>query len=134
MPVTVEGSEKGEQHQIGFDPATIAGTTDLPELRRPNFLAIVSSSTMATFLARNASGSPDGFVVELPTAGGHNAPPRGRLTLEEAGEPVYGPRDAVDIGAIAGLRVAGGTRRHRPCRHRTAGVPDRLSVQDPANR
>lgn len=103
MPVTVEGSAKGEQHQIAFDPAMITGTNDRPTLRRPNFLAIVSSSTMATFLARNASGSPDGFVVELPTAGGHNAPPRGRLTLDEAGEPVYGPRDAVDLDAIAAL-------------------------------
>jgi NAD(P)H-dependent flavin oxidoreductase YrpB (nitropropane dioxygenase family) len=103
MPVTVEGSERGQQHQVHFDPAMLAGTNERPELVRPNFLAIVSSSTMATFLARNASGSPDGFVVELPTAGGHNAPPRGRLTLDAAGEPVYGPRDAVDLDAIAAL-------------------------------
>jgi NAD(P)H-dependent flavin oxidoreductase YrpB (nitropropane dioxygenase family) len=103
MPVTVEGSERGQQHQIAFDPGTITGKDDLPELLRPSFLAIVSSSTMATFLARNASGSPDGFVVELPTAGGHNAPPRGKLTLDDAGEPIYGPRDAVDLDGIAAL-------------------------------
>lgn len=103
MPVAVEGSAKGQQHRIAFDPDTIAGIDERPDLHRPSFLAIVSSSTMATFLARNASGSPDGFVVELPTAGGHNAPPRGKLTLDEAGEPIYGPRDAVDLDAIAAL-------------------------------
>lgn len=57
---------------------------------------------MATFLARNAAGSPDAFVVEAPTAGGRNAPPRGKLRLDEA-EPVYGPRDALDLDAIAAL-------------------------------
>lgn len=103
MPVTVEGSERGQQHQIAFDPATISGAADRPELMRPRFLAIVASSTMATFLARNASGSPDGFVIELPTAGGHNAPPRGKLTLDDAGAPVYGPRDAVTLEDIAAL-------------------------------
>ena len=29
----------------------------------------------------------DGSVIEGPTAGGHNAPPRGRMQLTEAGEP-----------------------------------------------
>lgn len=103
MPVTVEGSERGQQHEISFDPATVAGVADRPDLTRPRFLAIVASSTMATFLARNASGSPDGFVVELPTAGGHNAPPRGKLALDDAGEPIYGPRDAVKLDDIAAL-------------------------------
>jgi NAD(P)H-dependent flavin oxidoreductase YrpB (nitropropane dioxygenase family) len=115
MPVTVEGSARGEVHEISLDPAAIAGVNELPDLARPMFLAIVASSTMATFLARNAAGSPDGFVVELPTAGGHNAPPRGRLTLDEAGEPVYGPRDTVQLDDIASLGLpfwlAGGFAR-----------------------
>jgi nitronate monooxygenase len=48
-----------------------------------------------------------GFVVELPTAGGHNAPPRGfrydpvaethAVDLNDKGEPVYGPKDEVDL-------------------------------------
>jgi NAD(P)H-dependent flavin oxidoreductase YrpB (nitropropane dioxygenase family) len=42
-------------------------------------------------------------VVEGPTAGGHNAPPRGSLQLNERGEPVYGPRDEVDLAKIAAL-------------------------------
>jgi NAD(P)H-dependent flavin oxidoreductase YrpB (nitropropane dioxygenase family) len=44
-------------------------------------------------LARKASGRVNGFVVEGPTAGGHNAPPRGRLQLSVEGEPIYRERD-----------------------------------------
>ena len=54
----------------------------------------------------------DGFVVEGPTAGGHNAPPRGALTLDDNGEPIYGQRDMVDLVKLAELGlpfwVAGG--------------------------
>ncbi len=103
MPVTVADAERGEQTTISFDPGEVTGEVALPPLHRPRFLAIVSSATMATFLARNAAGGPDGFVVETPVAGGHNAPPRGRLRLDAAGEPVYGPRDELDLEAIAAL-------------------------------
>ncbi len=54
-------------------------------------------------MARKATGRVDGFVVEGPTAGGHNAPPRGRSTLTERGEPEYGPRDEVDLDGIRRL-------------------------------
>jgi NAD(P)H-dependent flavin oxidoreductase YrpB (nitropropane dioxygenase family) len=70
-------------------------------------------------LARKASGRVDGFIVEGPTAGGHNAPPRGAPTYNELGEPVYGARDVVDLNALGELGLpfwlAGG-----------AGHPDRL--------
>jgi nitronate monooxygenase len=75
---------------------------EMPRLTRPSFLAIVSSATLARYLARNASGSPDGFVVETPVAGGHNAPPRG-WTTAAATPPVYGTRDTIDLEAIAAL-------------------------------
>jgi nitronate monooxygenase len=42
-------------------------------------------------------------VVEGSTAGGHNAPPRGPLKLDAAGEPVYGPRDVPDLEQIKAL-------------------------------
>jgi NAD(P)H-dependent flavin oxidoreductase YrpB (nitropropane dioxygenase family) len=45
----------------------------------------------------------DGFVVEGPLAGGHNAPPRGALTLTESGEPIYGPRDVPELPKIRDL-------------------------------
>jgi nitronate monooxygenase len=41
--------------------------------------------------------------VEGPTAGGHNAPPRGNAQYNEKGEPLYGPKDAVDPAAIQKL-------------------------------
>ena len=44
-------------------------------------------------MLKKANGRVDGFVVEGPTAGGHNAPPRGKLQLNDAGEPIYGERD-----------------------------------------
>ncbi|MDA8060868.1 MAG: nitronate monooxygenase [Actinomycetota bacterium] len=72
-------------------------------LRRPRFLAVVSSHLLAAYLARDARSRPDGFVIEGPVAGGHNAPPRGKLELSPTGEPVYGPRDAVDLAKVAEL-------------------------------
>jgi len=77
----------------------------LPMLRRPRFLAIVSSNTLATTMLRRASGRVDGFVVETPIAGGHNAPPRGKLQLNAAGEPVYGERDRVDLQEMSEMGV-----------------------------
>jgi len=77
----------------------------LPLLRRPKFLAIVSSNTLATTMLRRASGRVDGLVIESPTAGGHNAPPRGKLQLNTAGEPVYGERDHVNIAELRALGV-----------------------------
>ena len=54
----------------------------LPPLLRPKFLAIVASNTLAVTMLRKANGKVDGFVIEGPTAGGHNAPPRGKLQSE----------------------------------------------------
>jgi len=45
----------------------------------------------------------DGCVSENATAGGHNAPPRGPLRLNERGEPLYGEKDMVDTAKIAQL-------------------------------
>lgn len=75
----------------------------LPELKRPRFLGIITSHVLAQTLATKADGYVDGFVVEGPTAGGHNAPPRGALLLDDKGEPIYGPRDEPDIAKIRDL-------------------------------
>lgn len=85
-----------------FDPADYA-EGPVPALDRPRFLAIVSSNTLAATMLRRANGRVDGFVIEGPTAGGHNAPPRGKLQLNEGGEPVYGERDRVDIAELRSL-------------------------------
>jgi NAD(P)H-dependent flavin oxidoreductase YrpB (nitropropane dioxygenase family) len=97
--VDVHGAE--HPHRIEVDPVALLGDA-LPPLRRPRFLAIISANVLATYLARDEATRPDGFVVEGPRAGGHNAPPRGALVLDE-GEPVYGPRDDVDLDKLAAL-------------------------------
>jgi nitronate monooxygenase len=98
-------TEQTEDPTVRFDPADYAGEIPLPSLTRPSFLAIVSSHTLAASLLRRASGRVDGFVVEGPTAGGHNAPPRGKLQLNATGEPVYGQRDRVDLAGMRALEV-----------------------------
>lgn len=72
-------------------------------LRRPDFLAIVSSAALATTLARKASGRVDGFVIESNAAGGHNAPPRGGRAPGPDGQPVYGPRDEPELEKFRAL-------------------------------
>jgi len=102
MKIAVDGDTTGGEHHISFDPAQFTGTP-APILHRPKFLAIVSSSALATTLARKSNGKVDGLIVEGVTAGGHNAPPRGAPTFNERGEPIYGPRDSADLKAIKAL-------------------------------
>lgn len=113
------GLERGEREVIPFDPRELHDGP-LPDIERPKFLPIVASNSLATMLSRKATGRIDGFVIEGPTAGGHNAPPRGAPTFNDRGEPQYGERDVVDLSKIADIGlpfwVAGG-----------AGHPDRLA-------
>ena len=101
LPIDVAGAEPGS-HTVDLDPRAVLGT-DLPLLHRPMFLAIISAHALAAYLARDEHIRPDGFVVEGPVAGGHNAPPRGQLVLDELGQPVFGPRDDADVGKIAAI-------------------------------
>jgi nitronate monooxygenase len=102
LKLTVAGADAGREFLVTFDPKSFA-PTPRPTLRRPAFLAIVSSATLAMTLARKSNGQVDGFVVEGFSAGGHNAPPRGGGPLSEQGEPVYGIRDIPDLKAIREL-------------------------------
>lgn len=102
MRIDVQGAERGEEFVTRFDP-NIFCNGDAPQLDRPEFFAIVSSETLATMLARKANGKVNGFIIEGPTAGGHNAPPRGRPQLSVKGEPVYSGRDIPDLKAIKAL-------------------------------
>jgi len=102
--VHVTGAQPGDNTTIHFAPQEFLDY-ELPPLRRPYFLAIVASNTLATTLLKKANGKVDGFVIEGPTAGGHNAPPRGKLQLTESGEPIYGERDKVDLEALRELAV-----------------------------
>ncbi|MBE0701259.1 MAG: nitronate monooxygenase [Acholeplasmataceae bacterium] len=121
LPVKIAEDESKEPTFAYFSPSEFAEGMALPKLNRPKFLAIVSSSTLATRLSRSITGSPDGFVVEAPIAGGHNASPRGKMELDEMGEPIYGPRDEIDIPVIAALGMpfwlAGGYGTHEQLRY-----------------
>ncbi len=101
--VDVQGALPGEDYGIDFDPeAVFPGLpARLGPLRRPRFLAIISTEVVAQALLRRAEGVIDGWVVEYPIAGGHNAPPRGPLKVDEAGEPIYGERDDPDLEKLA---------------------------------
>ncbi len=101
-PITVSGLGSDEAVTVSFDPKAVIGL-DAPPLTRPMFLAIIASDVLALTLKRRANGRVDGFIVEGPTAGGHNAPPRGALQLNDRGEPVYGSRDVVNLEKLCAL-------------------------------
>lgn len=105
LSIDVHGAGADDRFTTRFDPATLwpEGVYPPTTLHRPDFYAIVSSATLAAMLARKATGRVDGFVIEAPTAGGHNAPPRGPLRLTATGEPIYGERDVPDLEAIRAL-------------------------------
>ncbi|MCP3939681.1 MAG: nitronate monooxygenase [Actinomycetia bacterium] len=102
MRLDVRGATKDDDFKTEFDPAAAMGE-HLAPVKRPKFLAIVSSHVLAIMLATKIDVPVDGFIVEAPTAGGHNAPPRGKLQLTDGGEPIYGARDVPDFGVIADL-------------------------------
>ena len=102
LRVDVAGAGPEENFVTQFDPREFCGKAP-PELPRPKFIGIISSSVLALTLAKKASGRVDGFVVEGSTAGGHNAPPRGELQLSSSGEPIYGSRDCVELGKLRDL-------------------------------
>ena len=93
------------EDRLHFDPeAVFPGIAErVGTLKRPMFLPIVSSVVLAMALLKRSTGKIDGFVVEMPTAGGHNAPPRGAMELNEHGEPIYGKKDEVNFEQIKKL-------------------------------
>ena len=106
----------GDLFPMKFDPCTVMDKRVFRKLKiqQPLFLGIVSTFLAAKILHTRSNGPVDGFVVEKPIAGGHNAPPRNK-TLSELGEPVYdmegkdNPRLEEIIGLGLPVWVAGGT-------------------------
>jgi len=90
-------------HARRFNPADFPTLAGVP-LKRPEFYPIVASVVLASMLVKK-SGRVDAIIIEGPTAGGHNAPPRGKPVFDDLGQPVYGPRDVVDLAAIRELGV-----------------------------
>jgi nitronate monooxygenase len=96
LKVDVAGAVEANSYTISFDPREFWQGPP-PVLKRPHFMPIVSSATLALSLSKKAQGKITGFVVEGSSAGGHNAPPRGQVQLNARGEPIYGPRDLPDL-------------------------------------
>lgn len=119
IKLDVEGIGRDEAEYLTFDPREHWTAVAPPALKRPYFFPIIASNSLAVMLAKKANGRVDGFVVEGPTAGGHNAPPRGDLQIDETGQPIYGDRDAVDLDKMREIGlpfwIAG-----------SAGSPERL--------
>jgi len=92
VPVDVIGGPAAQTtiNPLDFVPA---GT----KIKKPKFLAIISVDVLGTYLARDEETRPDGFIIEHNSAGGHNAPPRGKWEFDTNGEPIYGPKDIADI-------------------------------------
>jgi NAD(P)H-dependent flavin oxidoreductase YrpB (nitropropane dioxygenase family) len=112
LKLDVEGLVGDRVELITLDPSA-HGSPDRPALKRPRFLPIVSSHVLAMSMAKRPG--VDGFIIEAPVAGGHNAPPRVDVPWNDRGEPVYGPRDEVDLSKLRDLGkpfwLAGGVGR-----------------------
>jgi len=100
----VKGATDGAPFKMKFDPNEVFGG-NCPTPHKPYFFPIVSSVTLANLMIKKCGEGVSGLIIEGPTAGGHNAPPRGKTTFNEFGEPIYGKRDEVDFDKIRALNV-----------------------------
>ena len=80
----------------------LVGINLLTKVQRPNIATLYGAMLAGVDYVLMGAGV-DGFVIEGPTAGGHNAPPRGTPQFNARGEPVYGSRDEVDVDRIREL-------------------------------
>ncbi len=101
----IKGATPDDNYQMYFDPIALfsSAVENIANLTRPYFLPIISSVVLAKTLIRRSTGKVDGFVVEGHTAGGHNAPPRGKMKLGPKGEPIFGEKDNPKLEKIKAL-------------------------------
>jgi nitronate monooxygenase len=98
----VEDNPNGYDYIVRFDTPQWCAE-GRPELKRPKFLAIVSSEIIAKTMLRRGNGRVDGFIIENHRAGGHNAPPRKSDATRNAPVPQYGAKDLADLAKVRGL-------------------------------
>jgi len=101
--VRVQGATSADGDTAVVVSPSALGAPPSPGTAVPEVLAIVASVDLAAGLAADPTTRPDGFVVEGPSAGGHNAPPRGPRRIDLEGQPIYDDRDLVDVGAVVDL-------------------------------
>lgn len=97
--VHVDRARNGEMFCVELDPANVFGqdiVSQLPIMKRPKFIPIVSSHILADRL----KGGSDAFVIEGWNAGGHSAGPREKGHFSEKGEPIYGEKDVPNLEKI----------------------------------
>lgn len=101
----VLGADKDDDFRTSFSPEKIfPGIAEkMGNLKRPLFFPIISSVVLAQALIKRSEGAVNGFIIEGPLAGGHNAPPRGTVQFNEVGEPIYTDKDKVDLDKIRQL-------------------------------
>ncbi len=98
---TSQVDEPDGPYTYDFDPADLLD--DPPTLDAPAFFPIISSDALARIMdAKLPDEHVDGWVVEGPVAGGHNAPPRNKQYAEDD-TPIYDEKDVADLDRIHGL-------------------------------
>jgi len=108
LKLHVEENPQYLNYSHHFDPKEFC-SGDLPRLKRPKFLAIISSDIVAKNMIRRAAGKVDGFIVENHTAGGHNAPPRktdkSKHSASETPDLQFSRKDTPDIEKIRDINL-----------------------------
>ena len=109
MRINVEDTDKDDAYFSRFDPLEWIRShlpdMELPKLKRPDFFPIISSNVLALTLAKKSTGKVNGFIVERHIAGGHNAPPRGGMKLNENNEPIYGAKDEANLAQLSKMGI-----------------------------
>lgn len=100
IPLHVEGATPGNEYHLKFDPRPWLEVLGQP-VKRPHFLPIVSTHTLAQALLRKSKGAIYGFIIENYQAGGHNTPPRNRNISPD--QPLYGEKDNADLEKLKAL-------------------------------
>lgn len=94
----VDVVNSSRKYVMKFDPAVDIPLGNSSKPVRPNFVLVTSFTSLAQRMHKQ--GKIDGVVMENYMAGGHNAPPRGPLQLNERGEPIYGKKDEPDFNEL----------------------------------
>lgn len=97
LPAKYRMDIQGEKEKIllSLDPRMFV--SEGAKLKRPDFYAIISHHLLAMMLGKKEG--VNGFVIEGPSAGGHNAPARSK-EFDEKGQPIYGEKDAPNMETI----------------------------------
>ncbi|MFO8099620.1 MAG: nitronate monooxygenase [Salinibacter sp.] len=98
---TSQCDDPADAYTYDLDPADLLD--DPPALDPPAFFPIVSSDSLARIMdAKLPDDRIDGWVIEGPVAGGHNAPPRNKQ-YDETDTPIYDEKDIPDLDRIRAL-------------------------------